>query len=291
MADKFNRKYKLIVSNSDGTKTVNVQLPFTIEFDIARHTLTSSNVCQVRLYNLSEDNRSFLRWNNFDTGNDPLLLSLRAGYGNLNNLSEIFSGAITRAWSVREGVNFITQIECFDGGFATVNGKTNTTFVGGTPYSVVIRTLMSTLPLVTVGAIGNFLGEVPPGGKTFSGNTLDILAELTGGGFFVDNGVAYALKTSEYYIGTTGLTVINAQSGLLGTPLLEVSSAHFEMIFEPTLSVGQLAQVISTTDKFYNRIYKITGVKHRGTISGAVSGSVTTTGEFFYDQELLGVAI
>lgn len=291
-SDKFGRNYELYIEVDTGqrdadnrvvvTKTLTIQLPFTIEFDITRNTLTSANVCQIRVYNLSKLNRNQIRFNSFDQGNYRQI-SLRAGYG--TNLATLFTGNISAAWSVREGVNFITQIECYDGGFAFVNGTVEVGFPAGTSMKTVIRTLMGYLPNVSVGTVGNFPGTLSRA-NTYSGNPAQILYEITGGGFFIDKGVAYALLTNEYIpdqLDTT--TVINAQTGLLGTPVLEQTTVRFEMLFEPTLNVGRLVKLDSLTNESFNQFYKITSVKHRGMISGVVAGTATTTGEFFYSKE------
>lgn len=281
--DKFGRNYKLQVQTQSGS-ILTVTLPFTIEFDITRNTLTSANVCQIRIYNLSLNNRNQIRFNVSDYGQFRSIL-LEAGYG--DNLVKIFTGNISEAWSVREGTNFITQIECYDGGFAFNNGVTNTQFPAGTPQQEVIRNLASSLPNVEVGAIGSYPGTLTRG-NSYSGSTTEILRELTGGGFFIDGGKANALSTDEYIINGAPL-VINSQSGLLGTPVLERTIVRFDMIFEPALNVGEKIILNSSTEANFNGEYKCTAVKHRGVISEAVCGSVITTGEFFYTKLLTGV--
>jgi hypothetical protein len=279
--DKFGRNYELYIQTQAGDVLV-VKLPFTIEFDITRNTLTSANVCQIRIYNLSLINRNQIRFNVSNYGQFRSVL-LRAGYG--TNLATIFSGNISQAWSVREGVNFITQIECYDGGFAFVNGVTNQQFPAGVPQETVIRSLASSLPNVKMGAIGSYPGVLSRG-NTYSGNTANILSELTGGGFFVDNGKANALGTNEYIADVGSIGIINSKSGLLGTPVLEQTIVRFDMLFEPSLNAGQKIFLDSLTESNFNGQYKVTAVKHRGMISGSVAGSVITTGEFFYTKLL-----
>lgn len=288
---KLGRNYRLFIETIGGD-TLEIGLPFTIEFDIIRNTLSSANACQIRLYNLSEHNRNQIYFNAYNQTLFRRVL-LQAGYG--TNLSTIFTGNILQSWSVRERVNFITQIECHDGGFAFVNGTVDIPFPAGTPIKTVITTLMTQLPNVTIGAVGNFTGVLSRG-NTYSGNPAQILFELTGGAFFIDNGKAYALKNDEYVAGVgssaTGIPVvlINTDTGLLNTPVLEQTIVRFEMLFEPSLNVGSLAQLVSETNPNLNGIYKITAVKHRGMISGAVSGSLTTIGEFINSKENIPVA-
>lgn len=284
--DKFGRNYELLVTTVSGT-LLTIAPPFTLEFDITRNTLTSANVCQLRIYNLGEKTRNQIRHNATDFGQPYQAVQLRAGYG--ENMPVIFSGNISQAWSVREGTNFITQIECYDGGFAFINGTTSASFPAGTPQQTVISTLAASLPNTKVGAIGSFPGTLARG-NSYSGNTVNILADLTGGGFFIDNGKANALGSSEYIASLGGTAIINSQSGLLGTPVLERTIVRFDMIFEPGLFPGRAVQLQGLTATNLSGLYKITAVKHRGTISDAVCGQVVTTGEFFYLNPMTGVA-
>src|ERR1044071_7823759 len=97
--DKFGRNYQLSIQTQSGT-TLTVGLPFTLEMDITRNTLTSANVCQLRIYNLSEVNQNQIRFNASDYGSFRQI-ELRAGYGEF--LTTIFTGNISQAWSFREG--------------------------------------------------------------------------------------------------------------------------------------------------------------------------------------------
>lgn len=283
---KFGRTYYISIQIPQ-QGTIIIQPPFTIECDITRNSLSSANVCQVRIYNLAANTRNSIHYNAASTTEFSSII-LNAGYG--NNLTNIFSGNISRAWSVREGVNFITQIECFDGGFATVNGQVNANFPAGTPIQSVILYIMNQLPNVTFGAIGTFPGILTKG-KTFTGNPAQLLYELTGGAFFIDGAKSYCLKNNEFNPAHPPI-LINAITGLLNTPVLEQTIARFEMLFEPTLNVGGLAILERTTNVNLNGTYIITGVKHRGIISPVVSGSFTTIGEFVYLKvPIPGIAI
>lgn len=282
MAAKFGRNYILTVQTENGELLV-IQPPFTVEFDVTRNTLSSANICSIRIYNLGQNNRNKIRFNKMDTG-DYRSVQLQAGYG--TNLPIVFSGNITQAWSVREGNNFITSIECFDAGFAFANAQTNTPFPSGTAQTTVIKTLASSLPNVTLGAIGSFPGSLTRG-ASLSGNTIDLLRELTGGGFFIDNGKAYCLGDSEAIQGE--MLLINSESGLLGTPVREQTLLNFDMMFEPRLTVGQKIQLDSSTGGNFNGFYKIISLKHRGTISAAVCGDAITTVGMFYGNFALQI--
>lgn len=296
MASKFGRNYVLEVAtipegNSPVSELITVRPPFTVEFDITRNTLTSVNVCQLRIYNLSRVNRDRLNRNVTNWGKPFQAVKFQAGYG--DDLATIFAGNVTQCWSVREGTNFITQIECFDGGYAYINGTTNDTFSKSkypTQRDLIVG-LASTLPFISVGSIGDFSTKLTRD-LALSGNTVELLSQISGGTFFVDNEYANALGTDEY-IDDGGVIVVDASTGLLGTPVLEQSIIRFDMIFEPKLNVGRLVKLDSTTafnsgsanpdssiNSSFNGEYLISAVKHRGMISDAVCGSAITTGQF-----------
>lgn len=304
---KLGRNYRLYIEKHDGS-LLEIGLPFTVEFDFTRNSLVSMNVGRVRIYNLGPVNRKEIQFNaNAVDKESYRSFVFYAGYG--NNLPVIFTGNIQEAHSVREGSNYITEIECYDGGFGAMTGDINIPFAAQTPYKSVIATLIESLPKITVGAIGGFDGFLTKGWSA-CGNALAILFELTGGAFFIDKEKGYALKTNEYVARPGSKPIINAASGLLNTPSLEQTRARFEMLFEPQLEVGSVVTVQTQTssrfeipappkpgdltskngpDPSKDNDYIIQSVQHRGIISTAVSGSVITTAEFDYYKQLVPV--
>lgn len=268
--DKYNRNYILLVEKRDGT-TLRITRPFTVEFEIHRNSLSSANVAQIRVLNLSPNNRSQIRKDQYDTL-DLRKITFMAGYG--TNLSIAFTGSITQAWSVRESNNMVTTIESFDGGYAYVNAVTNEQFPSGTPQSSIVGALAKSLPGVTIGAIGSYPGQIARG-NSLNGSTTKILGEITGGGFFIDNGKAHCLQDNECI--ESAIPLINAQTGLLGTPVRETTYINFDMLFEPGLRVGQLIRLESQTSDNFNGTHKILSLRHRGVISEAVCGSAITS--------------
>jgi hypothetical protein len=283
---KFNRNYILQVGTmASGDELIQIEPPFTLEFDVTRTYASSQNNFSFRIYNLAVQTRNKLRkdvlgFQAVDGEFRPITLS--CGYD--KNLSEIAKGNVTRCWSVREGKNWITTIEGFDAGFAFANGTTSVAYQKKTPIKTIIADLMASLKPygVTVGSIGNYEGEISRG-NSYSGNTLDILRLLTGGGISIDNGTAHALKDNECI--DDGIIVINSDSGLLGTPQREQTIVNISILFEPKIKINQLVRIDSATDTTFNDVYRVTGVHHRGTISEAICGDAITeltltTGKF-----------
>lgn len=277
--DKFGRNYSLSVQTVSGN-TLIVELPLTVEFDIWRDTLVSLNRASIRIYNLNANNRAEIRKNVTDL-NDIRRVTLMAGYG--TNLSIVFTGTIMRAWSAREGTIFVTQIIAQDGGFAYSQSQTNVTIPASSAGPVLTQTILKTIagdlaPSVTLGAIGNFPVPILRG-NTYSGPTMHLLDQLSGGGSFIDNGKINILGNYECLQGQ--LLVINSATGLLSTPILEGYILHFDLLFEPRVVPGQMIQLQSSTAENFNGTYKIISIGHKGTISESVCGdAVTSLGMF-----------
>lgn len=291
--DKFLRNYSLSIQTNPQTNAldeiINVTPPFTLEFDVTRNTLSSANIASFRIYNLNEDTRNKIRKDQFDSDIFQKIV-LQAGYGPGPQWPVIFTGNINQAWSVREGNNFITQIESYDGGFAFANAKFSTAFPQNTAQFDILTNMVAGLNQFQVqkGVIGSYNGSISRG-NSYSGNTCDILREISGNGFYVDNGKANILAENECFNGI--LQTIDAQSGLLGTPVREQTLLTFDMLFEPRLLAGQIILLDSQTAKNFNQYYKVVSIKHRGMISDAVCGdAITSVGLFFGTKPLSVVA-
>jgi len=61
-----------------------------------------------------------------------------------------------------------------------------------------------------------------------------------------------------------------------------------DIIFEPRIQVGQIVEIVSQIDPRFNGQWKVQGIKHSGTISGAVGGDCKTTLQLFYGTAPLG---
>jgi len=312
--NKFGRNYQLRVESTQKDTFFDITLPKTIEFSLTRHTLGSSNNCNIRVTNLGQKLRDNIRqdWSTFAA---LRRVQLNAGYG--DNLPLIFSGFIQQAWSYREGVDFITNIDCNDGAvpaaLSVIQGNEGT-FPAGTPMKTVYETLISFLDATSLGLIGdsfiytkdingNITGnlQVLQKSKSYVGNVMQNLINISGQSFFIDNGLAYVLTNKEWNKVQGKAPIISVDSGLLSTPLLEIQTVTFDMIFEPSLKVGQLIQLQSELSPQLSNAslnasqtgpsdnyYKITSLRHKATISPAVCGDAITNVEFYAVNSPIG---
>lgn len=275
---KWTRNYILSIQ-VEGNRWLDISLPFTMSFRVVRNTFATANTAKITILNLAEDTRRQIYKDRYKF-NIYKGIELRAGYGDKKELLPIiFKGNIKQAYSQKDKVDYITEIEAYDGGFAFQNGRTIRSFAAGTGDKQILKTLIEDLPGVDIGKIGTFKGSLPRG-NAMQGVTTDLIKDVSGGNFFIDNEKAYCLQEEECFRGNIG--EINSGSGLLGSPQREETLLTFKMLFEPRLQVGQYIHLTSETEKLFNGSYKVIGLEHNGTISDATSGKCETKVSLFY---------
>jgi hypothetical protein len=279
---KFLRNYEIgIQVSQDPTQDLLVvQPPLTLVFDITKDYLSSSSSATFQLYNLKALNRNQIRRNINDVL-DVRTIALKAGYG--NNIAVCFNGMMQQAFSYRDGVDDITQIEAMDWSFAFISPDADYSgsFAAGTTQQQVLSDIISkALPNVQVGTIGNGYSQKFNRPTSHAGMSKDLLMQYTGGqgtsGFFIDNGVANIVGKTEA-LAAKGIGTINTNFGLLNKPIQEASVLHFDMLFEPRLLMAQAINLVSVTEPQLNGQYKVISIKHHGMISDAVCGEAITT--------------
>jgi hypothetical protein len=278
---KFQRNYVFTATGPRFVTPLVISTPFTIEFDIQRNSYTSTNLAHLRLYNISLYNRNLLTLDQFENSlADAIYITLSAGYGAGPYYPAVFIGNAQRAYSIREGTNFITVIDGFAAGLAYQLATSSVSWLRGQSYGAVIAELLNDLSNygVAPGVINStILAQTFDKGGSLSGNTIDLLRQLTNKNFFIDNGKANILLPGDA-IANGPPILVNAQSGLLQTPIKENTYILWDMLFEPGLNIGNLIDLESSTGvNIYNGIHKVIGIQHKGMISSAVSGDAITS--------------
>ena len=274
---KFGRKYTLSVevapdTNRQPTKNVVIELPYSCEFVIERTNLASSQTATFTIYNLGKERRNLLQKDQSNVG-ELRAIQFRGGYDDIGT-PLCFNGTVMSAYSERRGVNFVTVIQAYDGGYAMANGTSNFTIGSGATFKEIMQHLLNDLPGIARQAIiGNFPTKTARG-SSYVGNTWNYLMQVSGGLANIDNGQLKVLQPNEVI--TAEIPVINSASGLLTSPKRAGSLIEFSMLFEPRLTVGQIVQLESTGVDILNGPYKVTGFTHRGMISPSVGGDAVT---------------
>lgn len=287
---KFQRDYKLTIQGNKSLApfvttyeykpTTIIQYPITLDLEIVRNTLASANTGKFTLWNLGPDTRAALFHDRYDTLNYRQI-TLNAGYTTDKTLPIIFQGNILQAYSKRQGANWLTEIECFDGGFGMRNGEVHVSKPAGWNFKDLISTLMGKMPGVTEGAISETIAVPNTRGITVVGNAWDSIRSLSGTGIpFVDNESVNVLAENEYLLVDGAIPIIDSSTGILGSPRRQQAMLEVDTIFEPRAVVGQLVNLQSMVKQF-NGDYQIRGIRHSGRISGAFDQGVKTTLSLF----------
>lgn len=252
---KVQRNYKLDVITPEG-KQITIEPPFTLIANITRNTLASANKGNFTIYNLGENTRNQIFKDRYDLVSKWELI-LYGGYG--NRLHKMFEGNIYEALSYKQGSEWITKIDCFDGIHAIQNGFMSETIQKDTQKENIILRAIKTLPDMIAGAMGApAQGEGAPRGTVLLGQTTKILSELTDDNYFVDLAVVNVLSPGEVISGA----VIKLDPGdLLGTPRRRETLLEVLTLFEPQVAVGHVYEIESLESK-YNGQYGIQGFSH-----------------------------
>jgi hypothetical protein len=274
--DKFNRKFRIQIARNDNKGTVEIDPPFSIEFSVMKSTLGSANICNIRIYNLSLKTRESIHRDFLASGENLQAINFFAGYQ--DNMPLLVSGNVNKCWSVRQGVNIVTNIDCWDAGRAysgiLLDGKPP--YPKGTPRKTIIRDLMLELQRragVEIGAIGDIQGVINKG-YSATGTIIYALQEFTADNFFIENNKSYVLQDDETITGV--YRTLDASTGLISTPERAQEFVTVTTVFEPRLRLSQLINLKATTVERYNSQYKIMSIQHSGTISDTISGQATT---------------
>ncbi len=275
---KFGRNFTMTV-NGQSQQWV-VDYPLTVRFDIERHMFASINNAKFSIYNLNAAARKDIY---FDRTLHTIYksLSFNAGYGYIlpsASLPLAFKGNITKARTRREGVDLITDVECFDGGYAIANGLVAISQPAGWKFKDVFNRCAATLPMCAVGSVAD-LSAPNSRGITLNGNTWqEMQNKLTPPGcqLFIDNETVNIVGDNDVVSQSGGLSEISSDTGLVSIPVKEDSVINCTMLFAPELVVGQQIQLLSTLNPWVNGFYKIWGLHHHGVISGAVGEAAYT---------------
>jgi hypothetical protein len=276
MSNKFNRKFILKIETGEN-EFIEIKNPFTLEFNIQRNNLASSNTANFTIYNLNQATRSKIYKDINDFG-ELKAVQLFAGYDDSESqilLPRCFNGEIRRAYSHRYGPDFKTVIEAYDGTVTVATSVAKETLPAGTSQEQAIKTIGEGMKGIVGQTIGEKFKDLSTRALPLMGNPMDLLSQITQNQTYIDSGNLYSLDSSEVVTGD--IAMISADNGLLGTPKKQQNIVEVEMIFEPRIKPSQLIELKSKTDTRFNGIYKITGFTHKGIISGAVGGECRTT--------------
>lgn len=263
---------------TEGSNTLVIPQDLTIEFEITRQLWSSSQEGTFRIINLGEGTRDLLTKDKMAT-NEFRAIQFWAGYESFPR-PRIFNGFVSNATSYRRGTEIVTEINAYDGGMAMANGYTSRTIAPNMERTQLLAELGRSLPGISGDPI---IGNVPGKnlrGQVLFGNTWALILQESSQLAAIDNGQMKVLAMADVI--QTDFDLIDSSSGLLGSPRRTPTKLEFTMIFEPRLTIGQIIELRSSSNKLYNGTYKVMGFTHSGVISPVVSGKCETVVSLFF---------
>lgn len=264
MTDKrYNLDYFLQVQGRDGTIYTIEGIDnnsLVIEYEVVKTYTNQTNTGNITIYNLSQEIRNNLKKTKLDT--DIRQLNLSLGFN--GNFTNIFRGTVKECSSNRQGENFKTQINGWDGGEAILKSQSNLTLNNNVD---IYKRLSSDLKGVTIGYISDKAKYKlnTSRGQVLSGKTWDILKRYQGEfQMFIDNQQLYIMAENE----TLNYTYnIKTENGILETPKDLNGTIQLNLLGEVNFRLKGIVNLELEDDKTYNGKYIIIKITQRGTIA------------------------
>lgn len=279
---KFIRTYEIRITTPDGY-AITIKPPITCQFEVEQSVKGSSlSNASVTFTNLAPSTRNRLGKDKF-TKVDYWQIIIMAGYG--KTLIEVFRGNIQEGYSYKQGTEWFTKLECYDGAYQVQNGFMSETFTKGTAIKDAIIQSVKNMPQLLVGVLGGPASSetTPVRGRVVVGNPYNEIQKMTDGQAFISGESLYVLADNEVMPGD--VFVLSGEDNKT-TPKRRDGYLEVDRIFSPELKVGRVAEIKSAVEK-YNGQYKIFGVKHSALFSQAEAGDATTTVSLFIGDKAL----
>ena len=281
---KMNRHYRLTVQMVDEKGIPNegkviIEDPITIRFAVNRTLFADVNAMDIDIYNLAPETYNQLFYDYFNVNRRTVILE--AGYEQMG-LSVIFIGDMWSCYTSRQGSDLITRIH------AIVGLKSLPLQTDATLENISRNQILKHVAHDMAMDIKIYSGEDIKFNRpvTLNGNSFAIIQKYSEGMAFMDNNQITVLDSYDAIEGDVAL--INDESGLLGVPEHEDALLRVKIMFEPRIIIGQIIEIKSRIAPMFNGQYKVYGIKHEGTISGAVSGEAVTTLDMMVGSQVYG---
>ena len=282
----LSKRYQLSIF-ADGVPNV-LLLPvitdLTLEFKVTRSAMYSLNTGHFKIYNISRDSAPLIAKDRFiATTYNRAVLQVQIGD---QPYYTIFDGNIHEAYSYHDGVDFITEISCMQGGYDAQNAQISQTVTAGTPIADIFQLLANQFQYTEIGSVDPEVLATPPETRdtTLVGSVYKKMNALFGNSVFFDNGFINLVGDGCGIIVGDSIPSISYKDGLIGTPRRRGQQMNVEAILMPHLAAAQLVKVESL-NLLYNGEYKIQSLTHSGILSKSVAAETTTSLELFAGLE------
>ena len=297
----FDRVAELIVGQSGGKGVSNKSENGTglrFSFAIEKTASSTPNSSVVRIWNMREETRRIV-----ETVNNAVIL--KAGYAQDIGAQTIFAGVVVRSTTLREGADWVTELEVADGLIAYRDGKASLQFPVGSNALNVVAGIASQFGL-PVKPLPTDVAKTYPLGFSFVGKLRDAMNKacdyadlewsivdqeiqvIKKGGVAKKRAIVLSPDTgmigspkpeaktmSEKNAAKDGLTVDNAgvrvkksdttKTGKKRTTL-EVQGYTIDSLLQPSINPGSYVQVKSFD--IDGEFFRVESVTHRGDTGG-----------------------
>lgn len=273
MTDRFLRDYILTIGL--GAQAVIIRPPFRIVFSADKTDKADLNKMTLKIDGLNEDKRRRLvrdadEKEAKDKDGDKSTTPSNSGYfpielkiGYQGRVETIFRGSVDEGGSVREGAQFVTTLNCLDGGHDFLKGFISTSV---TSKTAAIDAVLGTMPNTKKGKIGAQKDITRP--KILVGNSMATIQDMLDPDqrWFIDDERLNILGGDEVVSGYT--PVVSAETGL---KVVDSDKKVVTMTtwLNPSIKVGGLLQLISTVSPHLNGIYKVSMISYSGDYDGS----------------------
>lgn len=236
----FNRVCSLVIGNSGGKGRELSGL--RIAFEIQKGSTKSPNKCTVKIWNAAPDTRSMIEI----IGN---ILILKAGYSEDIGAATIFSGNVTRAITVREGPDWITELEIEDGFLEFRDSKVSLSMGKGVTMQQVVTEISKKFGLSVRPLPSDIAAKQYPSGFAFVGRVRDAMDRACDHG-----GLEWSIQNRELQIIKKGgvfkqvAYLLSSDTGLIGSPMKESKTMTEKAASKDGITANQ-AGVRKTTER------------------------------------------
>lgn len=238
MSKQYNRTYELLITNRETGET-RVIRGLRLNFEITKSVISFPNLCRFTLYNANDDTLSLLQ-------NKLTDVVINAGY--FGNVRLLFKGQIRNVFQSKEGPDKMLTVYSGDGELDWQNSIFNKTFTANVSISEAIEEVMESFKNLSVGFIGGLPEDAKKmRGQTLSGSSKDILddfAEEYGFNWSIQNGEIVVVPI-EGAIDTDEAVVVNAATGMIGSPIVTEVGANVKTLLNPSLLPNRLFRIES----------------------------------------------
>lgn len=242
-----------------------------ISFDVIKNN--EQNKAKVRIYNLAEKSRQFLNEN--DALGD-IQLTLEVGYRQ-QGIKVLFIGDVERSSYKRTGPDWITEIECKDGGQATQDVHLDKSYSGDVKVDIrtVVKDIYNELKSkarVNVDTIKAHIDEKVESEKLDWGLNIQGLAMKTLKDLLGKQGKEASIQNNNLIIAEstekTRAVTISTATGMIGSPVTREKGIEFKALINPILAPSGETNSIFLKSTGFNSIYRVRSLKFKGDTHG-----------------------